>query len=234
MSERQSIEKQTYDQFIEKLKAGDDVGAKDLLVGKFGNGSDYAGESLLFYVYEHFDLVLVMFKAGHYRCEQTFEEIKAKLSVLAEEDGCHHLLSATEIYFVQVDQMSNLGDVALADKIASGMIPDLWPIPGDLNSFGIPSRSTWDISFDTNKVIFAEVQNLSLLKETSLEVLVKVDVATNGAGDLSGERLSPEEFGDRSRNPEMMTLVYNLESDPDPGSTPPLYIPDPDWDLKSK
>lgn len=147
--------------------------------------------------------------------------------MLSNPDGCHHLLSPAEIYFVQLDQMSNLGDdVALADKIASGMIPDLWPIPGDLNSFGRPSRSTWDISFDTNKVIFEEVQNLSLLNETSLEVLVKVDVATNEAGDLSGERLSPEEFGDRSRNPEMMTLVYNLESDPDPGSTPPLYIPE--------
>jgi len=213
MSESQSIEKQTYDQFIEKLKAGDDAGAKDLLVGKFANGADYAGEILLFYIYENFDLDLVMFKAVHYGCEQTFEEIKAKLSILAEEDGCPHQLSAAEIYFVQVDQRSNLGDEALADKIANGMIPDLWPIPGDLSSYGIPSR-TCDIPFDTNKVIFAEVQNLSLLKETSLEVLVKVDVAKNGAADLSEgrERLSPEEFGDRSRDPESMTLVYNLES----------------------
>jgi hypothetical protein len=212
MSENESIEQKTYNQFMEKLKGGDDAGAKDLLLGNFPDGGDWAGESLLSYVYENFDLDLVMFKAVHYGCGQTFEEIKARLVELAEENGCPNYFSAAEIYFVQVDQMSNLGDQALADKIANGMIPDLWPISGDFNSFGIPSR-TCDIPFDTSKVIFEEVQNLSVLNETSLEVLVKVDVATNGATDLNEgrERLSPEEFGDRSRDPKSMTLVYNLE-----------------------
>ena len=104
---------------------------------------------------------------------------------------------------------------ALADKIANGMIPDLWPIPGDPWNFGVPSR-TCDLPFDSNKLIYEELQNLSVMTETTLEVLVKVDVIP---GELprhrlveGRERLSPEEFGDRSRNHESMTLVYNLES----------------------
>ena len=114
MSEDETIEQKTYNRFMEKLKSGDDAGAKDLLLGNFPDGGDWAGESLLSYVYENFDLDLVMFKAVHYGCGQTFEEIKAKLSALAEEDGCPNNFSAEEIYFVQLDQMSNLGDQALA------------------------------------------------------------------------------------------------------------------------
>ena len=56
--------------------------------------------------------------------------------------------------------------------------------------------------------------NQNLVCYTIMEVLVKVDVIP---GDLprhmlveGRERLSPEEFGDRSRDHESMTLVYNL------------------------
>jgi hypothetical protein len=213
MSENQSREQQIYDEFIEKLKSGDDAAAKALLIGKFGDGTDYAGETLLSYVYDNFSLDLLLFQAVHFTCAQTFVEIKAKLSAIAEEDGSPNYFSAEEIYFVQLDQMSNLGDQALADKIANGMVPDLWPIPGDLRNFGVPSR-TCDVPFDSNKLIYEELQNLSSMTETTLEVLVKVDVVPNGASDLNEgrERVSPEEFGDRSRNHESMTLVYNLES----------------------
>ena len=213
MSENQPTEQQIYDQFIEKLKSGDDAAAKELLIGKFADGTDYAGETLLTYIWDNSSLDLFLFQAIHFACAQTFDEIKAKLSAIAEEDGSPNYFSAEEIYFEQLDQMSNLDDQALADKIANGMIPDLWPIPGDPWNFGVPSR-TCDVPFDSNKLIYEELQNLSSMSETTLEVLVKVDVVPNGASGLNEgrERVSPEEFGDRSRNHESMTLVYNLES----------------------
>ena len=97
------------------------------LLGNLGMGQT-TQEKLFSYVYDNFSLDLLLFQAIHFACAQTFDEIKAKLSAIAEEDGSPNYFSAEEIYFVQLDQMSNLGDQALADKIANGMVPDLWPI----------------------------------------------------------------------------------------------------------
>ena len=79
MSETESIEQKTCNQFIEKLKEGNCAGALELLVRKFPGGSGYAGEDLLLFITHNFSLDLVMFQALHYGCEGTFDEIKNKI-----------------------------------------------------------------------------------------------------------------------------------------------------------
>ena len=215
MSETESIEQKTCNQFIEKLKEGNCAGALELLVRKFPGGSGYAGEDLLLFITHNFSLDLVMFQAAHYGCEGTFDEIKNKILAVEDEDGFPHSFSADEIYFVLLDQMANLGDQALAGQIAEGTVPDLWPIPGDPTSFGIPSR-TCDIQLNLREVHFGEIKGLTSLKEGTFEVVIKKNAfGSEGQADGPGlnqgnERITPEEFGDRSRDPDSMTLVYNL------------------------
>ena len=46
--------------------------------------------------YDNFSLDLLLFQAIHFACVQTFDEIKAKLSAIAEEDGSPNYFSAEE------------------------------------------------------------------------------------------------------------------------------------------
>lgn len=189
---------------MDKMKAGDDAGALEILKTKFAEGSDYAGEDLFVYINDCCSPTPVLFLSVHYGCQSTFEVMKKAMQGF---DGYSD--DAAELYFVRPDEYSNLGDdQALADQIANGMVPDLWPLPGDSNCFGIPSR-TYEWSIDIDNVNFEEIRNRTVLKDNKLEVLVSEEVIKSESM-MSSERLSPDEFGDRSRKPDMMTLVYNV------------------------
>jgi hypothetical protein len=225
MSENELIEQQTYDQFMEKLKGGDDS-AEVLLLSKFPEGSHYAGLNLLEYIFETQLPDLLMFEAIHYGCENAFEAIKAKFAEVAEEDGFPPNLNANEIFFVSCEMMSNLEDQALSDQIAGGMVPDLWPVPDHPDVFGVPSRTIFaSIPFNPNNLNFDELQNLTKLNDDCLEVVVKVGVTTDGTGSFDDiERLTPDEFGERSRDSQFMTLVYEFESTDSDNQSPKVFF----------
>jgi hypothetical protein len=203
-------EKNAYRQFIDQLKIGDDKGALDTLCKRFTEGN-YIGADLFVYLSDNCLTDALLFLAIHYRCETTFNELKKKMQTKAEGDPCY--LNVNGIYCVKLDQMSNLGDPALADQVANGMVPDLWPVPDDPNSFGVPSKCfAGEVEFDLQEVNYSDVT--SSIKGKILESLVKVNVVTDYGRETlneSIERLTPEEFGDRSRDPNFMTLVYCFE-----------------------
>jgi len=189
---------------MDRMKAGDDAGALEILKTKFAAGTDYAGEDLFVYMNDCCSPIPVLFLSIHYGCQSTFEAMK---EVMQGDDGYSD--DAGELYFVQRDQYSNLGDdQALADQIANGMVPDLWPLPGDSNCFGVPSR-TYGWLIDIDNVNFEEIRNLTVLKDNKLEVLVSEEVVKRES-IIDSERLGPDEFGERSRRADMMTLVYNV------------------------
>ncbi|MEJ6701969.1 MAG: hypothetical protein QNL01_13520 [Akkermansiaceae bacterium] len=195
--------------FMDRMKASDDAGALKALESKFPEGSDYAGEDLFVYINDCGSPIPVLFLSIHYGCQSTFEALK---EVMQGELFDGYSDDASELYFVQRDQYSNLGDdQALADQIANGMVPDLWPVPDDPNCFGVPSR-TYGWSIDIDNVNFDEIRNLTVLKDDKLEALVSEEVVkSESIISTEVERLAPDEFGDRSRRSDMMTLVYKVE-----------------------
>jgi len=209
MSENQSKEQQIYDQFIEKLKSGDDAAAKDILVGRVPEGADYAGEEFLTYLTDECDPMLVLFLSIHYGCESVFNLLKKQLELVAVKDGYNPCIAQT-IYFLMQEQLTNLNDPQLAEQVARGEVHDLWPCEHAPHDFCYPCRQTGDVEVELDALNFSSLRDSTSLKEGNLEF--------DGSGFVSSglhteyERLSPEEWGDRSRVSGDITVVYSLET----------------------
>lgn len=208
----ENIEETTYTTFMDSLREGNDQAALQALSNKFPDGADYAGDDLFVYLTDNYNPVTVLFLAIHYGCQATFEDLKQKMLKSAEENEDTPYIGEHGIYYVMLDELSNLGDPELADKIAKGMVPDLWPVTDEPSCFGIPCRAE-EVEANFNALNYNEVRNFTVLKENTLEALVPLELAANGTTDLNQgrERLTPEEFGDRSRDHSNMTVVFNLE-----------------------
>lgn len=202
-----------FQEFMSKMTAGEDTAAVALLDKEFSEGADYSGATLLDFLTDNSDLVKVMFQAIHFGCRDIFERLREVLVAQAGESGFPPEICAEAIYYVKLDDYSNLGDEALAKHIASGSAPDLWPIPDERFCFGIPSRS-WssDFGFNPSVINFDEAQSGTKLEGQTLEIVLPIAALVNGREDLNSnsERLTPEEFGNRSRNSEHLTLVCNI------------------------
>ena len=209
MSENQSKEQQIYDQFIEKLKSGDDAAAKDILVGRVPEGADYAGEEFLTYLTDECDPMLVLFLSIHYGCESVFNLLKKQLELVAVKDGYNPCIAQT-IYFLMQEQLTNLNDPQFAEQVARGEVHDLWPCEHAPHDFCYPCRQTGDVEVELDALNFSSLRDSTSLKEGNLEF--------DGSGFVSSglhteyERLSPEEWGDRSRVSGDITVVYSLET----------------------
>jgi hypothetical protein len=200
-------------EFISKMTAGDDSAAVFLLDKEFSEDADYSGATLVVFLADNSNLVKVLFQAIHFGCREIFGRLRDVLLAQARESGFPPEICAEAIYYVKLDDYSNLGDEALAEHIASGSAPDLWPIPDQPLYFGIPSRA-WSegIGFDPTVIYFDEAQSSTKLEGKTLEIVLPISVLVTGREglDSESERLTPEEFGDRSRHSEHLTLVCNV------------------------
>jgi len=207
-------EESAYYELIAKLAAGDDTAAAALLEREFSGDSVYSGTNLFVYITDNFDPVKILFQAAYHECRECFEKLRQALVNSASEDGCPPLMLADEIYFVKLESYTNLGDQALAERIASGSVPDLWPVPDDAYSFGIPSRSSSSgvdgLGFSPDIIDFDDMRRGMRLVGNSLEVTLPIEVLTNGM-NIESERLNPDEFGDRSRDSRLFTAVFSVE-----------------------